>query len=252
MGTEKRRMMKAFSTYHFQNGKIAELDRQFPSYLSAWSSGLSLNENDTHYLYCMQTFTEEDGYAYVEFWDNNKNFHSYSLNAGMYACIPGSAYVHGGKGIVVSRENYNGVFSLGGPAEREGRLKYIDGCTDSLLVAPIKLGDPCLNLLYFPPGIDQTRHTHPSDRIGLVMSGNGRCHYWENGLEEVVQLVPDTIFCIHTDGLHKFSTPYEEEMRVLAYHPDSDYGPTDQFHPMLNRTIVDGISANSLPEIQTK
>ena len=114
------------------------------------------------------------------------------------------------------------------------------------------LGDPCLNLLYFPPDIDQTAHTHPSDRIGIVMSGKGKCVAWQDGIEEAIDLVAGMIWVIHTDGVHKFQTPYGESMRVLAYHPDSDYGPTHQFHPMLNRTIVDGISANQLPDIQTK
>ena len=145
-----------------------------------------------------------------------------------------------------------GLMSVGGPAENEGRLKYIDGCTDSLLIPPIMLGDPCLNLLYFPPDIDQTAHTHPSDRIGIVMSGKGKCVAWQDGVEESIDLVAGMIWVIHTDGVHKFQTPYGESMRVLAYHPDSDYGPTHQFHPMLNRTIVDGVSANQLPDIQTK
>jgi mannose-6-phosphate isomerase-like protein (cupin superfamily) len=106
--------------------------------------------------------------------------------------------------------------------------------------------------LYFPPGIDQTAHTHPSDRIGIVMSGRGRCVYWENGVELTQELEPGMLWVIHTDGVHKFQTPHGEHLRVLAYHPDSDYGPTHQFHPMLNRTIVDGVSANQLPAIQTK
>jgi hypothetical protein len=60
------------------------------------------------------------------------------------------------------------------------------------------------------------------------------------------------MFCIHAEGHHKFQTPYGEDMRVLAYHPDSDFGPTHQNHPMLNRTMVDGVSANQLTDIQTK
>ena len=35
---------------------------------------------------------------------------------------------------------------------------------DTLLLAPPKLTDPCLNLLHFPPGITQTAHSHPSLR----------------------------------------------------------------------------------------
>ena len=243
--------MKAFTTYEFKNGKIADLDRQFPSYLSAWQEGVALAETDTHFLYCMKTESTA-GVATLEFQDRLGNYHTYPMVAGMYAVVPGSAFIAGGRGLIMSRQNWLGLFSIGGPAEQEGRLKYIDGCTDSLLISPIKMGDPCLNLLYFPPGIDQTRHTHPSDRIGMVMSGQGKCHYWEDDIEHIIRLTTNLIFCIHTDGIHKFSTPYGDHMRVLAYHPDSDYGPTDQFHPMINRTIVDGVSANQLPDIRTK
>jgi hypothetical protein len=27
-------------------------------------------------------------------------------------------------------------------------------------------------------------------------------------------------------------------MDVIAFHPDSDWGPTDGIHPMLNRTFI--------------
>jgi len=159
---------------------------------------------------------------------------------------------------VISREQYRGLPMFVGPIEQEGRLKYIDGCTDSLLIPPVKLGDPCLNLLYFPPGIDQTTHTHPSDRIGLILSGHGRCHAWDldettgEYVEKLIDLTPGMLFTIHTNGKHKFSTPYGESMRVLAYHPDSDFGPEDENHPMLNRTIVDGVSAKHIDAIRTE
>ena len=233
--------MIAFSHFSWKNGKIGDLDRQFPSYLSAWDSGIILPHLDTHYIYV------HEGMALLE-----ENDRTHTLYEGMFAVVPGLARLHGGKGIVMSRENYAGMFSIGGPVEHEGRLKYIDGCTDTLLASPIRLGDPCLNLLFFPEGIDQTAHTHPSDRIGMIMSGKGRCHAWNNGKEEIIDLVPGMIFCIHTDGFHKFSTPYGQHMRVLAYHPDSDFGPTDQNHPMINRTIVHGTSASKLTSIQTK
>jgi quercetin dioxygenase-like cupin family protein len=234
-------MNKAFSSYPWKNGKIADLSDKFPSYLSAWDLGLQLDHADTHYIYCYEGST-------ILNWEGI----SFRLQTGMYACLPGVGSVVGGRGIVVSRKGYRGMFSIGGPAEHEGRLKYIDGCTDSLLIPPVMLGDPCLNLLYFPPGIDQTAHTHPSDRIGIVMSGKGQCVAVNDGVEESIALEAGMIWVIHTDGVHKFQTPHGEHLRVLAYHPDSDYGPTHQFHPMLNRTIVDGVSAKDLPEIQTK
>ena len=236
---------RAFSSYTLTHGRVAECDRNFPSYLSAWNDGkLELAPGDTHYGYV------QEGSIILHI-----GRHVFPVFEGQAFCAPGSALVDGekSKGIVVSRENWLGVPIIYGPVEWEGRLKYIDGCTDSLLIPPPKLGDPCLNLLYFPPGIDQTRHTHPSDRIGIVMSGRGRCHYWDDGqTEQTIDLTAGMIWRIHAEGHHKFSTPYGEDMRVLAFHPDSDFGPTDEFHPMLNRTIVDGVSARFIDEIRTK
>jgi len=41
-------------------------------------------------------------------------------------------------------------------------------------------------------------------------------------------------------------------MRVIAYHPDSDFGATHEDHPMINRTIVNGTSAAVLSDIRTR
>ena len=41
-------------------------------------------------------------------------------------------------------------------------------------------------------------------------------------------------------------------MDVIAFHPDSDFGPTDIEHPMINRTIVNGVKASELENIRTK
>lgn len=152
---------------------------------------------------------------------------------------------------------------FGGPIEREGRLKYIDGCTDSLLLSPVKLGDPCLNHLHFPAGIDQTQHTHPSHRIGIVADGYGECITPFGNLP----LTKGMIFVIkewdgetydtgldgktYPIGIHAFKT-FDKNMDVIAFHPDSDFGSTDDDHPMINRTIVDGVSANQIDDIRTK
>jgi hypothetical protein len=172
-----------------------------------------------------------------------------TLGPGYYFAVPDGFDLFGplepAMCCVVSRPGYRGFLHIG-RIEHEGRLRYIDGCTDSLLIPPIKLGDPCLNLLYFPPGIDQTMHSHPSERIGMILSGRGVCITPEGE----TPLEPGMLFCIHPNGLHKFRTD-ASDMRVLAYHPDSDFGPTDQDHPMINRTMVDGVSAKHLPEIHT-
>jgi quercetin dioxygenase-like cupin family protein len=232
--------MRSFSHLDWRHGKVADLDRQFPSYLSAFLPHLALDVEDaygTHFgfVHSGQGVLLHDGRVH-------------QLYPGMYFSVPGRFSLIGGQGIFVTRERWRGFFHVGGPAEWMGRLKYIDGCTDSLLIPPVKLGDPCLNLLYFPAGIDQTQHTHPSDRIGMILSGRGQCVTPDGEID----LVPGMIFCIHTGGLHSFRTPYGQDMRVLAYHPDSDFGPTDEKHPMINRTIVNGTSASEIEEIRTK
>lgn len=169
------------------------------------------------------------------------------LMPGMYFCVSDSCTVEGGSGFAVRRLKHRALNLIGGPIEQEGRLKYIDGCTDSLLIPPVKLGDPCLNLLHFPKQIQQTMHTHPSNRIGIVTRGRGVCHTPTS----THPLVPGMAFIIPKEGQHCFSTQ-EQTMDVIAWHPDSDFGPMDEDHPMINRTFVEGVSTAILPQIQTK
>ena len=157
----------------------------------------------------------------------------FPLAAGMYFCAQGEARIRGGQGLVVTKDGFEGFFHLGGPIESRGRLGYIDGCTDSLLIPPVRRGDPCLNLLHVPPRVSQTVHTHPSGRIGLIVSGEGRCET-ETGAET---LRPGSVFLIPAGVRHSFHTG-DDQLLIVAYHPDSDFGPTDEDHPMINRTLV--------------
>jgi len=68
------------------------------------------------------------------------------------------------------------VRQFGGPLEATGRLRYVDGCSDTLLVCPPRLGEPCLNHLHIPPHTQQSEHFHPSLRIGVIARGAGVCH----------------------------------------------------------------------------
>ena len=173
--------------------------------------------------------------------------------------------------VVIRRFGFRGMIQLG-RIEQRGRLSYIDGCSDTLLVMPPRLGDPCFNHLHFPPTIVQTQHTHPSIRLGMVIGGAGTAFGpgWEK------PLLPGAVFLLEEQELHSFRTdkptrkrtPEEVEafmianpeydveyisserlpmtpvgMDVIAFHPDSDWGPTDQAHPMRNRTYLgtDGI-----------
>jgi hypothetical protein len=78
---------------------------------------------------------------------------------------------------------------------------------------------------------------------------------------ERLPLIEGMVFIIHPEngliheghpvGSHCFRTDLRT-MDVVAFHPDSDYGPTDEVHPMINRTIVDGVSASEIKAIRTK
>ena len=164
--------------------------------------------------------------------------------------VPTISFVEGEYRVVVWQlEDYTGSLSSG-LVEDEGKLNYIDGCKDTMLHAPIKFGDPCLNALYMPSGVDQTAHTHPSTRTGFIIKGGARCETPAGTFD----LEEGEIFFLRKEALHKFRTDHAEDinMKLVAYHPDSDFGPTDEIHPMINRTMVEGVSASTLKDIQTK
>lgn len=157
----------------------------------------------------------------------------WALRPGMFAVLPAGAVVGGeGFGLAVIRRAYEGLFQVGGPVERVGRLRYIDGCTDTLLTCPPRWGEPCLNHLHIPAATLQTTHTHPSDRVGVITRGRGRC--WTPAGS--TPLRPGMGWWIPAGLPHHFETD-DEPLDVLAWHPDSDFGPTDEVHPMINRTI---------------
>ena len=164
----------------------------------------------------------------------------------------------GGAGPAGAGRRHRALFAVGGPVEDgPGRLPYIDGCTDTLLVAPVRMGAPCLNHLHFPGGVRQTGHTHPSGRSGLVLSGSGTCVI-DAGTEggggpagSRIPLTPGTAFVIPAGAPHAFETAEGGSLDVVAFHPDSDFGPTATDHPMVNRTIVNGVPASQIAAIQT-
>jgi hypothetical protein len=234
-----------------------------PSFSSfEFRSGILYQDETTevHGLTDPRTFYVNEGTAFV-FVKRGQVWHGGDarLRRGMYGCASHGQFMvdTDTEAVAIVAKHYDGMRVFGGPVENRGRLRYIDGCTDSLLIPPVKKGDPCLNLLHFPTCIDQTMHTHPSVRVGVVFRGYGECVTpWGD-----CPLRPGSIFVIHPSngkeldgypiGSHKFRTT-GSDMSIVAYHPDSDVGPTDELHPMLSRTIVDGKPATELPELWTR
>jgi quercetin dioxygenase-like cupin family protein len=221
-----------FLPLELRHGLLHDAAGAFPSRLTAWdNTTLQLPNHGTHFGFVLT------GVAQLTTAQG-----TFTLNEGMYFAVPTGCKIGGGSsGIVVTSLNYNGVFMVGGPVEASGRLRYIDGCTDSLLIQPQISGDPCLNALYFPSHVSQTEHTHPSIRIGLIVSGEGTC----KTANTTHSLYPGLAFVIGENGPHCFQTT-DQAMVVIAYHPDSDFGPTHAVHPMINRTIIEGVSASQL------
>lgn len=160
---------------------------------------------------------------------------SFTLTQNMYFASPGPLELSGpGEAVVFERLGYVGLFQIGGPVESTGRLCYIDNCMTTVLAHPPRVGDPCLNLLSFPPDQLQTMHIHPSLRMGIVLAGSGASL---DKNSKKTQLVPGMVFQLGIGFPHCFSSG-PDGLLIIAYHPDSDVGPTDQSNPMLSRTYT--------------
>jgi hypothetical protein len=193
--------------------------------------------------------TSENGYdVFVRFpeeYDSYKNDYpsrfimeqgGHFSSGDAHALLNLEAY---GDFVEIYQSNHTPLNIQGWHYEQNGRLQYIDGCEDTVLIAPPYKGDPCLNMLYLKSGITQTEHTHPSVRIGIVQYGSGFAHWYENGVPIKTPLNQGDVWVIEKDEKHFFTTQ-EQELVIMAYHPDSDFGNTDEVHPMINRTIIYG------------
>jgi quercetin dioxygenase-like cupin family protein len=90
-------------------------------------------------------------------------------------------------------------------------------------------------------------HTHPTIRAGVILTGSGVCRTARGDKP----LKPGDAFILYPDAQHAFSTAETDGMTLSVFHPDPDTGPSHDDHPMLNRTIVDGVSAAKLDAIRT-
>lgn len=153
------------------------------------------------------------------------------LNSLEYFCLTeGTAQVEG-SAVFFTRHGFKGQTVYGGPIEDSGRLCYIDNCSDTILVYPPRFGDPSISLLSFPEMITQRFHTHPSIRLGVIIRGQGASETPDG----TVDLVPGTAFCVQEREVHRFITT-SSSLDAVSFHPDGEWGPTDENHTLLNRT----------------
>lgn len=211
------------------SNKIDALDTMYPS----------MAEKVNNALYHTKAYSTVYGYVL----NGEARFPNGNIAIeGQYFCFwsaeNGATISTTGEVAFITRMGFKGQNLIGGPIENNGRLVYIDTCSDSLLVYPPRMGDPSLNLLYFPPSVNQTYHIHPSVRLGLVAEGSGfACLKTDSGKEKQIELKQGMLFCIEEREIHRFCTD-KESMKIIAFHPDGDWGPTDHNHTMLNRTYL--------------
>jgi len=223
-----------------ENLQLNYLDASHPTVVRSIVSDSKIEEGEFSSSYVVVT----DGEFSIHYQEMD-----FPIRKGFCAQIPGNFSILGkGKVVISTILNYKGIFTIFGSIEEKGRIKYIDGCSSTVLINPLRKGDPCLNFLYVPPGISQTYHQHPSLRVGVVLSGEGTCQVDEGNFP----MLEGTVFCLPEQKMHSFRSSCETSLRIAIYHPDSIVGPTDDCHTMLNNTFVEGQSAELLEEIKTQ
>ena len=144
-------------------------------------------------------------------------------------CGQGTAVVIEYPGLRLLESRYYVQDKLG-----QGNLSYIDGGTNTTAINPGRLGDPVINYVHFPAGMTQTLHTHPSHRVGIVLKGRGRVELDHSNFE----LALGDVFFMQRNVLHNFTCPYNENVVLFVFAPDSGTGPTDEVNPLTIRTYV--------------
>lgn len=117
----------------------------------------------------------------------------------------------------------------------QGNLSYMDGGTNTTAVNPGRLGLPVVNYVHFPDGMEQTLHTHPSQRIGLILSGKGLV---ELNKDVKFAIKQGDCFVMERNVLHNFMCNRGEDVTLFVFSPDSGTGPTDEVNPLKVRTYV--------------
>ncbi|WP_157674003.1 cupin domain-containing protein [Endozoicomonas ascidiicola] len=116
-----------------------------------------------------------------------------------------------------------------------GSLSYIDGGTNDTALPPNRLGGPVVNYVHFPAGMYQTLHTHPSQRIGMVLGGKGKIELNHN---QYHYLNEGEVFSMDRNELHNFICEDDSDVTLFVWAPDSGSGPTDEVNPLQARTYI--------------
>jgi len=246
-GLNNNKRITEFVSFELAHGHLlSHTDSTFSADVYGWKNNtFTTNDYNIHEKSTSFGFVQN---GWCRLIDHSTNL-SFDLCKGMYFSFPniarftlepikgsGDSKEEESRGIINVDNNYFGIFTIGGAIEKTGRLSYIDGTNTNLIIPPILHGDPCLNVLYLDPNLEQTPHTHPSFRSGFVISGRGKCNL--PSINESHDFKPDTVFWIPEDCLHSFKSE-NNRLDILTFHPDSEFGPSHEQHPMMNNTVFE-------------
>jgi mannose-6-phosphate isomerase-like protein (cupin superfamily) len=115
-------------------------------------------------------------------------------------------------------------------------LPYVNGCSTTQLLPPIRKGDPTFQLLRIPPHTsEQAHHIHSTARIVYVYSGRGQSVVGQEGAVKTEPLLPGYVMVLDKMVPHHFVTG-EEPLVVIPLHIFSSTGLDEHDHPMMNGT----------------
>lgn len=196
---------------------------------------------DVHFIHSGETFSHRpEGTCYLmmsdcRYWTPKgqidadalavQTTNQFEIDPGLH----GTAVVIEFPGLSMNEDRIYIPDSLG-----EGNLSYMDGGTNTTAINPGRLGDPVINYVHFPAKMYQTLHTHPSQRIGFVLRGNGRILLKD---DEEFKLHTGHCFFMQRNELHNFVCD-DEDVVLFVWAPDSGTGPTDEINPLKVRTYV--------------
>jgi hypothetical protein len=218
----REKLLKILDKTHVLN-KPPHIPVQVYSHIPGEST--DLRDDATHFGYVLN-----DGESNIASIHEDRE---YPLYPNTVFAFPGAIKISGEARMrIFSAIGQKGILTVTGDIGDWGRQNYIDGCTSTLLISPVMKGDACMNSLYFPEGVEQTQHTHPSIRAGIIAGGEGICRTPVGD----IPLTKGNSFFLPPETWHSFHTEKGKTLNVVAFHPDSDFGPTHEDHPMLNRT----------------
>jgi len=115
-------------------------------------------------------------------------------------------------------------------------LPYVNGCSTTQLLPPIRKGDPTFQLLRIPPfSSEQAHHIHSTARIVYVYKGRGKSVIGMEGKMTELELEEGQVLILDKMVPHHFVTE-DEPLVVIPLHIFSSTGKDEYDHPMFNGT----------------